>query len=150
MFQNFETSSSPEFGAPRLAKLREQMRLGHLDGFIIPRADAHQGEYVAPRDSRLAWLTGFTGSAGWCVALADRAVTAGARRIVLIAAAPSWQQIGALNRGLASSLERGISELAISRLVILRPLREAESTGVGLMQRFVNFYLSILVEPTFT
>jgi len=49
------------------------MRAEGLDGFIIPRADAHQGEYVAERDSRLAWLTGFTGSAGYCVALRDRA-----------------------------------------------------------------------------
>ncbi|MDA7965586.1 aminopeptidase P family protein, partial [Ruegeria sp.] len=40
-------------------------------GFLIPRADAHQGEYVAPRDERLSWLTGFTGSAGFCAALTD-------------------------------------------------------------------------------
>ncbi len=40
-----------------------------LDGFLVPRADAHQGEYVAPRDARLAWLSGFTGSAGFCAAL---------------------------------------------------------------------------------
>ncbi|WP_372837223.1 aminopeptidase P family protein, partial [Puniceibacterium confluentis] len=45
----------------------------NLDGFIVPRADAHQGEYVAPRDDRLAWLTGFTGSAGYCVALHETA-----------------------------------------------------------------------------
>ncbi len=35
-----------------------------LDGFIVPRADEHQGEYVPQRGQRLAWLTGFTGSAG--------------------------------------------------------------------------------------
>ncbi len=40
-----------------------------LAGFLIPRADAHQGEYVAPRDERLQWLTGFTGSAGFCIVL---------------------------------------------------------------------------------
>ncbi|MBW7055473.1 aminopeptidase P family protein [Paracoccus bogoriensis] len=44
-----------------------------LDGVIVPRADAHQGEYVADADARLAWLTGFTGSAGFAVVLADRA-----------------------------------------------------------------------------
>jgi Xaa-Pro aminopeptidase len=48
-----------------------QLDVAQLDGFIIPRADAHQGEYVAARDARLAWLTGFTGSAGFCVALND-------------------------------------------------------------------------------
>lgn len=40
-------------------------------GFLIPRTDAHQGEYVAPRDERLAWLTGFTGSAGFAAVLPD-------------------------------------------------------------------------------
>ena len=40
-----------------------------LVGFLVPRADAWQGEYVAPRDARLAWLTGFSGSAGFCIVL---------------------------------------------------------------------------------
>ena len=71
MFQTFEVSSRPEQGPPRLAALRSQMRAEGLDGFLVPRADAHQGEYVAPRDERLAWLTGFTGSAGFCAALLD-------------------------------------------------------------------------------
>ncbi|MEX0320442.1 MAG: aminopeptidase P family protein [Ruegeria sp.] len=71
MFQSFEVTARPEQGPPRLAALREEMAREGVDGFLIPRADAHQGEYVAPRDERLAWLTGFTGSAGVCVALAD-------------------------------------------------------------------------------
>ena len=45
-------------------------RRAALDGFIVPRADEHQGEYVPPRGQRLAWLTGFTGSAGLAVVLA--------------------------------------------------------------------------------
>ncbi len=73
MFQDFAVQSRPETGPPRLAQLRAEMRKTGLDGFIIPRADAHQGEYVAECDARLAWLTGFTGSAGSCIALADRA-----------------------------------------------------------------------------
>lgn len=73
MFQSFSETSSPEQGPPRLAALRAEMEAAGLDGFIVPRADAHQGEYVAERDSRLAWLTGFTGSAGFCVALHDTA-----------------------------------------------------------------------------
>ena len=44
-----------------------------LQGFIVPRADVHQGEYVAARDERLQWLTGFTGSAGFAVVLPDMA-----------------------------------------------------------------------------
>jgi Xaa-Pro aminopeptidase len=73
MFQNFSESARPEQGPARLAALRDQMETKGLDGFIIPRADAHQGEYVAPHDERLSWLTGFTGSAGFCIALKDRA-----------------------------------------------------------------------------
>lgn len=69
MFQSFEVTSRPEQGPPRLTALREQLAKAGLDGFIVPRADAHQGEYVSPRDDRLAWLTGFTGSAGFCIAL---------------------------------------------------------------------------------
>ena len=71
MLQSFAVTSRPEQGPPRLARLREAMRAAGLDGFLVPRADAHQGEYVAPRDERLAWLTGFTGSAGFAVVLRD-------------------------------------------------------------------------------
>ncbi len=69
MFQSFETTASPEQGPPRLAALRGALAEAGLAGFIVPRADAHQGEYVAPRDERLQWLTGFTGSAGFCIVL---------------------------------------------------------------------------------
>ncbi|WP_419740859.1 aminopeptidase P family protein [Ruegeria sp.] len=71
MFQSFEVTARPEQGPPRLAALRQELEREGLDGFLVPRADAHQGEYVAPRDERLAWLTGFTGSAGFCAALRD-------------------------------------------------------------------------------
>ncbi|NND41116.1 MAG: aminopeptidase P family protein, partial [Silicimonas sp.] len=71
MFQSFTAATSPEQGPPRLQALRDQMRTEGLDGYIVPRADAHQSEYVAPCDERLAWLTGFTGSAGFCVVTED-------------------------------------------------------------------------------
>ena len=71
MFQTFETVASPLQGAARLAALRAALRAEGLAGFIVPRADAHQGEYVSPRDERLQWLTGFTGSAGFCVVLPE-------------------------------------------------------------------------------
>ncbi|MCB1333181.1 MAG: aminopeptidase P family protein [Roseivivax sp.] len=73
MFQSFSETSSPETGPARLAALRSVIAAEGLDGYIVPRADLYQGEYVAPRDERLAWLTGFTGSAGWCVVLGDQA-----------------------------------------------------------------------------
>ncbi|WP_231712410.1 aminopeptidase P family protein [Vineibacter terrae] len=57
----------------RLDDLRAELRRRGLDGFIVPRADEHQGEYVPRAAQRLAWLTGFTGSAGWAIVLADKA-----------------------------------------------------------------------------
>jgi Xaa-Pro aminopeptidase len=60
-------------GAPRLAALRKEVARRGLAGFLVPRADEHQGEYVPPRAERLAWLTGFNGSAGLAIVLAEKA-----------------------------------------------------------------------------
>ncbi|MEO6301507.1 MAG: aminopeptidase P family protein [Paracoccaceae bacterium] len=73
MFQTFDSTSSPAQGPARLRALRGELEKAGLAGFIVPRADAHQGEYVAARDERLQWLTGFTGSAGFCIVLPDKA-----------------------------------------------------------------------------
>lgn len=73
MFQTFDSPAAPEQGPPRLAALRRALADAGLSGFIVPRADAHQGEYVAARDERLQWLTGFTGSAGFCIVLPEMA-----------------------------------------------------------------------------
>ena len=73
MFQTFDSTADPSRGPVRLDRLRRALSMKGLDGFIVPRADAHQGEYVADCDARLAWLTGFTGSAGFCIALKDHA-----------------------------------------------------------------------------
>ncbi|MCE8516446.1 aminopeptidase P family protein [Ruegeria pomeroyi] len=73
MYQSFEVTARPEQGPPRLERLRAEIEAEGLSGFLVPRADAHQGEYVAAHDERLAWLTGFTGSAGFCAALKDAA-----------------------------------------------------------------------------
>ena len=59
--------------AARLDALRAEMKRLAFDGFIVPRFDEHQNEYIPLRAERLAWLTGFTGSAGQAVVLADRA-----------------------------------------------------------------------------
>ncbi|MFC0244420.1 aminopeptidase P family protein [Falsochrobactrum ovis] len=72
-FQTFDVTSDPSNGAPRVARLREKLAEQKLDGFLVPRADEHQGEYVAPRAQRLGWLTGFTGSAGAALILKDDA-----------------------------------------------------------------------------
>ncbi|HSE79992.1 MAG TPA: aminopeptidase P family protein [Alphaproteobacteria bacterium] len=67
-----ETVDAQGHGA-RLGSFRTEIARRGLAGFILPRGDAHQGEYVAARDERLAWLTGFTGSAGLAIILARRA-----------------------------------------------------------------------------
>jgi len=72
-FQSFEDQAERGAGAERLAALRAELARRGLDGFIVPRADRYQNEYVPPSDARLAWLTGFTGSAGVAIVLADRA-----------------------------------------------------------------------------
>jgi Xaa-Pro aminopeptidase len=59
--------------AGRLAALRAELSRRGLDGVVVPRADAHLGEYVPAHAQRLSWLTGFTGSAGVAVVLGDRA-----------------------------------------------------------------------------
>ena len=61
-------------GADRLTALRAELRARELDGFLVPRADRHQGEYVPQRAERLQWLTGFSGSAGVAAVLLDSGV----------------------------------------------------------------------------
>src|SRR6516165_685970 len=72
-FQSFDDRAERDPGGERLAALRAELKRRGLDGFIVPRADRYQNEYVPPRAERLAWLTGFTGSAGTAIVLADRA-----------------------------------------------------------------------------
>ena len=73
MFQKFSDATGGRAHAARLSALRGWMAREGIDAVLVPRADAHQGEYVAPSDARLAWLTGFTGSAGFAVVTATRA-----------------------------------------------------------------------------
>ncbi|MDE1568796.1 aminopeptidase P family protein [Aquabacter sediminis] len=73
IFQSFVSAADGRAGAARLAALRAVLAERGLGGYVIPRADAHQNEYVPPREERLAWLTGFTGSAGTCVVLEEKA-----------------------------------------------------------------------------
>ncbi|WMT89894.1 aminopeptidase P family protein [Pelagibacterium sp. H642] len=70
-FQSFEERSDPTQVAPRLAALRARLGEMEIDGFLVPRTDVHQGEYVPDCDARLAYVTGFTGSAGLALVTAD-------------------------------------------------------------------------------
>jgi Xaa-Pro aminopeptidase len=73
-FQSFDDSSERNESAARVAALRAELKRRGLDGFIVPRADRQQNEYLPASEERLAWLTGFTGSAGAAIVLAERAV----------------------------------------------------------------------------
>ncbi len=73
MHQTFEDRDDRADIPARLKALRAELKTRGVDGFVVPRADEHQSEYVAPNAERLSWLTGFTGSAGTAVILADKA-----------------------------------------------------------------------------
>jgi Xaa-Pro aminopeptidase len=72
-FQSFDDPLAHRAGAARVARLRAELKRRGLDGFVVPRSDRQQNEYLPASEERLAWLTGFTGSAGAAVVLADRA-----------------------------------------------------------------------------
>jgi Xaa-Pro aminopeptidase len=72
-FQTFDDRNERAEVAGRVAALRAELRKRGLDGFVVPRADRQQNEYVPASEERLAWLTGFSGSAGAAVVLADKA-----------------------------------------------------------------------------
>ncbi len=74
MFQSFDTTSSPALGPARVAALRARFDDLEIDGFLVPRADEFQGEYVPACAERLSWLTGFTGSAGVALITRNEAV----------------------------------------------------------------------------
>jgi Xaa-Pro aminopeptidase len=73
MHQTFDDHADPSFGSKHLPLIREQLRKQGLDGFLIPHEDEHQNEYLPDANERLSWATGFTGSAGAAVVMADKA-----------------------------------------------------------------------------
>jgi Xaa-Pro aminopeptidase len=73
MRQTFQDQADPSFGTLHLPLIRQAVERQGLDGLLIPHEDEHQNEYLPDANDRLAWATGFTGSAGAAVVLADRA-----------------------------------------------------------------------------
>lgn len=67
-----DAKDAPDHAA-RLAALRAELSRRGLAGFVVPRSDEHQGEYVPARADRLAWISGFTGSAGLAIVMLDQA-----------------------------------------------------------------------------
>ena len=66
-FQNFSDASSPNLIAPRIKLLRQNLKEAKIGAFLIPRSDIHKGEAVQECDERLAYISGFTGSAGMAI-----------------------------------------------------------------------------------
>ena len=73
MRQSFDETADPSFGPRHLPLIRKAMAEQGLDGLIVPHEDEHQNEYLPEANDRLAWATGFTGSAGAAVILKDKA-----------------------------------------------------------------------------
>lgn len=73
MRQSFDVRGGPQDGRTHLPLLREAMAAQGLDGFVVPHEDEFNNEYLPAANERLAWISGFTGSAGWAIVLADRA-----------------------------------------------------------------------------
>jgi Xaa-Pro aminopeptidase len=104
--------------AQKLEKLRQSMTIQGLDGLIIPRTDEYQGEYVAEYAERLAWLTGFTGSAGLAVILADKAVVMSDGRYTIQLAQEVDGNLYALANSQEIKAEEWVAEHAGTDLVV--------------------------------
>ena len=110
MRQSFDETTSPSFGAKHLPLVRAAMAQQGLDGFLVPHEDEHQNEYLPAANDRLAWLTGFTGSAGAGVVMTDRAaVFADGRYTVQVRAqvdAAQFEILDLVEGGVPAYLER--------------------------------------------
>ncbi len=73
MRQTFDESTDPSFGPKHVPLIRQAMAEQGLDGFLVPHEDEHQNEYLPAANDRLAWATGFTGSAGAAAVTGDKA-----------------------------------------------------------------------------
>src|SRR5215218_6268795 len=95
VFQKFATRTTPTTVAGRLKALRGAIADAGLEGFLIPRADAHRGESVPESEARLAYVTSFTGSAGLAVVATKKAALFVDSRYTL--QAPAQTDTGAID-----------------------------------------------------
>lgn len=73
MFQTYEDICDPSLSKGRIARLRAELKKQKIDVFWVPHTDEHQSEYLPPHAERIYWLTGFSGSAGTAIVLANKA-----------------------------------------------------------------------------
>ena len=110
MRQTYDETTDPSFGAKHLPRVRAKMAEQGLDGMLVPHEDEHQNEYLPAANDRLAWVSGFTGSAGAGVVLTDRAaVFADGRYTVQVRAqvdAAQFEILDLVEGGVPAYLER--------------------------------------------
>ena len=110
MRQTYDETTDPSFGAKHLPRVRARMAEQGLDGMLVPHEDEHQNEYLPAANDRLAWVSGFTGSAGAGVVLKDRAaVFADGRYTVQVRAqvdAGQFEILDLVEGGVPAYLER--------------------------------------------
>lgn len=149
MRQTFDETTDPSFGAKHLPLVRAQLKAQGLDGLLVPHEDEYQNEYLPDANERLAWVSGFTGSAGAAVILMDRAaVFADGRYTVQVRAQVDPDQFEILDfveGGVPAYLERAPKGAVIGydprlhspdALAVLR--RAAEKAGATLKAVDVN------------
>jgi Xaa-Pro aminopeptidase len=112
MFQNFDDIGGPAHGAERLQRLRQTLAAEELNGFLLPRSDEFQNEYVAPDAEQLLWLTGFSGSWGTAAVLMDKAALFIDGRYTLQAAAQvdgsAYEIVNIADCSIANSLKQNL------------------------------------------
>lgn len=110
MRQTYDETTDPSFGAKHLPRVRAKMAEQGLDGLLVPHEDEHQNEYLPAANDRLAWVSGFTGSAGAGVVMKDKAaVFADGRYTVQVRAqvdAGQFEILDLVEGGVAAYLER--------------------------------------------
>ncbi len=110
MRQTYDETTDPSFGAKHLPRVRAKMAEQGLDGLLVPHEDEHQNEYLPAANDRLAWISGFTGSAGAGVVMTDKAaVFADGRYTVQVRAqvdAGQFEILDLVEGGVPAYLER--------------------------------------------
>lgn len=107
--------------AQKLEQLRQEMHTAGVDGYLVPRTDEYQGEYVAAYAERLKWLTGFSGSAGMAVVLDDRAVVMSDGRYTIQLAQEVDQDLYGLENSQKVALADWLTEHAKNKIIGFDP-----------------------------
>ncbi len=126
-------------GLPRL-RLAERHELPQLDDvfILLGEADDRSARSFYGRDAPFVQV-----HLANLLAVAQAAVAAGARRLVMISPTSAWHQMGSIHRGLGDSTELDVAQLPYESVIVLRPVRQGGRSAANLLQRFANFYMSL-------